>query len=101
MWRAQKFDVQEPLRRNIERVARGAADDRACRRRRHIAAAGLTCFGLLDRGDTANGIFDRAVAGAAADIALQSPGQILPLRLIEARGGHDHARRAETALEAL
>ncbi len=46
-------------------------------------------------------IADRPVAGAAAEIALERRRQILPLRLIQRGGGHDHARRAETALETL
>ena len=42
-----------------------------------------------------------AIAGAAAEVALQSARQIAQLRLVERGGGHDHARGAEAALEAL
>ncbi len=99
--RTQKLEVQKTFRDDVERIARGTGDDGARRRRGHAAAAGIARLGLLDRGDATNGVFDRAIAGAAADIALQRPGQILPLRLIETRGRHDHARRAEAALETL
>ena len=99
--RTEQLQMQEFGWRKIERVARGAADDRARRRRRHAAAASVAGFGLLDRVHAADGIFDRAIPGAAADVALERPGQILPLRLIEARGRDDHARRAEAALKTL
>ena len=45
-------------------------------------------------------VFDRAIAGAAADIAFQRRAEILPLRLVERRAGQDHARGAEPALKA-
>jgi hypothetical protein len=46
-------------------------------------------------------IGDRAVPGAAAEIAFERPGQRHQLRLIEAGGGQDHAGGAEAALEPL
>ena len=46
-------------------------------------------------------VLDRAIAGAAAEIALQRRAEILPLRLVQARGGQDHAGGAEAALESL
>src|SRR5208282_2886056 len=53
------------------------------------------------RAQPANGVFDRAIAGAAANVALERPGEILQLRLVQARSRHDHARCAEAALKAL
>src|SRR5690606_20735656 len=38
---------------------------------------------------------------AAAQVALEVARQVLALRVVERRGGHDHAGRAEPALEAL
>ena len=99
--RAQQLEMQQPGRRDIHRVARGAADDGARRRRRHAAAAGVPGLGLFDRLTAAQRLIDRAVAGAAADVALERPTEIATLRLVHARGGHDHARRAEAALKAL
>ena len=80
--RAQKFEMQQHRRHVVERVARGAADDGARRRCRHAPPAGGTCFGLFYRGHAANGAFDRAIAGAATNVAFQGPRQILALRLI-------------------
>ena len=44
---------------------------------------------------------DRAVAGAAADVALERTGQVVALLLGQRRGRHDHSGGAEAALEAL
>ena len=46
-------------------------------------------------------IGDRAIAGAAAEIAFERARQIVALRLVERGGGHDHAGGAEAALKAL
>ena len=51
-------------------------------------------------GDAVDGILDRAVSGAAAEVSLQCARQVLLLLLGERRRGHDHARGAEAALEA-
>ena len=52
-------------------------------------------------GVPADRIGDGAVAGAAAEVALQVAGQVLLLVLIERRCGHHHACGAEAALKAL
>jgi len=46
-------------------------------------------------------VLDRAIAGAAAQIALQRGGKIGALRLVQRRAGQDHARGAEAALKRL
>ena len=99
--RAQQLEMQQPRRRDIHGVARRSADDGACRRRRHVAAAGVAGLGLLDRLAAVQRLIDRAVAGAAADVALQRPIEVATLRLVQARGSHDHAGRAEAALKPL
>ena len=50
---------------------------------------------------SADRVPDGAVARATAKVALQVPRQVLLLFLVERRGGHHHARRAEPALESL
>src|SRR5580698_9842417 len=60
--------------------------------------SGSVCFG---RADAVDGIGDRAIAGAATEIALQRMGQIRLLLLSERCDGHDHAGRAKAALESL
>ncbi len=64
-------------------------------------AAGLAGRVVLRRADAAHRVGDRAVAGAAAEIALERARQVGPLRLVEGGHGHDHAGGAEAALEAL
>ena len=98
MRRPQQLKMQETGRRDIERILRAAADNGRTGGCRHAAAASAAGLGLLDLAHAANGILDRAIAGATANIAFQSPGEILPLRLIQTRRRHDHARRTEAAL---
>ena len=79
----------------------GAAGDHVGGGRRADAGAdGLARAGLLDRGDAVDRVLDGAVAGAAAEVSLQRPRQVLLLLVGEGRGGHDHAGGAEAALEA-
>ena len=99
--RPQQLQMQKPGRREVHGVASGAADDGAGRRRLDVAAAGRSGFGFFDLAHAADGAFDGAVAGAAANVAFQGPFKIVLLRLVEACGRHDHARRAEAALEPL
>jgi hypothetical protein len=99
--RTQELEMQQSRRRRVHRIMGATANDGACGRRGHAAAARRTGFGCFDLAHTADGIFDRAISGAAANVALQGPFEILLLRLVEARGRDDHARRAETTLESL
>src|ERR1700733_4783101 len=99
--RAQQLEMKETFGRNVERVARAAADDGRAGRRRHASAASVPRVGVLDLTDAADGALDRAIAGAAANVAFERPCQIVTLGLVQACGGEDHARRAEAALKAL
>ena len=101
MRRAQKLKMEEFGRRDVERIFGAAADNGRAGGRRYAAAASAPGFGFLDLAHAANGVLDRAITGATANIAFQSPGEILPLRLIQARRRHDQAWRAEAALKPL
>ena len=98
---AEDFQVQQVVDRKVEGEAGLAGDQGRARRRRDIGAAGGAGGGLLRLGAAENGVRDRAVAGAAAEIALHGHGQFGQLGLIQGGGGHDHAGGAETALKAL
>ena len=93
--------MQRILRRQVERVMRLAGDDRLGERVAHASAASITGGILLDIDHAVEGIIDRVIAGAAAEIAFQHARQIIACRLIEGRRGHDHACGAEAALEGL
>jgi len=93
--------MKKPSRCDIEGVAGAATDHSAGRRCRHATPAGGAGFSLFDLAHAADGSLDCAIAGTTTNVALQRPGKVLLLGLIEARRGHDHARRAEAALESL
>ncbi len=101
MRRAEDFHMQEPVDRDVHRVAGATSHDSRTRGRGEIAAEGLARRRLLDMADARQGVEDRAIAGAAAEVSLERAGQIATLRLIERRGGHHHAGGAEAALETL
>ena len=65
------------------------------------SAAGLSGNLFLDIDDAVQRVVDAVIAGAAAEIALQHPRQILARLLVEGRRGHDHAGGAEAALKGL
>ena len=97
--RPEQFQMQHALDRGVERVPDLAGDDRfRCRRQQSCAArfAGLI---FLDRRDAVDRILDRVITGASAEIALEIARQVLDLFFVQSRCGHDHAGRAETALE--
>ena len=103
MRRAQHLQVQHALHRNVHRVARLARQDRVGERVGQAGAAGLAGDVLLDVALAAQGIVDRAITGAAAEIALQRMRQVGLVRLVERGRGrrHDHAGGAVAALEGL
>ena len=68
---------------------------------REAGAAGLAGHVLLAELTPCERILDRAIAGAAAEIAFQRLRQVGALLLVERGGGHDHAGGAEAALEGL
>src|SRR5690606_14268595 len=81
------------------RGGRGVLPERAfLARRRSLARAGRGAGGVAAAEDR---VLDRAVPGAAAQVALEVARQVLALRVVERRGGHDHPGGAEPALEAL
>ncbi len=93
--------MQKPVDRDVEGVADGSGDDVGAGRRGNISAhrlAGLA--GLLDDGDAGDRIADRAIAGAAAEIALQGDRQVLFLFRRQAARRQDHPGGAEATLEA-
>ncbi len=101
MRRAQHLDVQQAFDRGIERVARRAAHHLRSGRRGQAAAECGAGGGVFDIGLAVERVLDRAIAGAAADIAFQRRAEILPLRLVQRRAGQDHAGGAEPALKCL
>ena len=91
MWRAQHLDVQQAFRRDVERIARGAAHHLRSGGRGEAAAECGAGRGVLDVVLAVQRILDRAIAGATADIAFQRGAEVLPLRLVQRRAGQDHA----------
>src|SRR5262249_53125928 len=70
-------------------------------RRRHAASAGGAIFDVFYLATACDRVLDGTIAGATADVALQLPLKVGTLPPIEPGRGHDHAGRAEAALEAL
>ncbi len=93
--------MQQAVDRHIHRIAGAAGDHGRTGGSRQVAPASLARRVLFDMADRANRVGDRPIAGAAAEVALQSARQIAKLRLVERGCGHDHACGTEPALEAL
>ncbi len=83
--RAQHLEVQQPLHGDVHRVAGVAGDDAEGERVGQAGPAGLAGDVLLDRGHAVQRIGDGAIAGAAAQIALERVRQIGALLLGRAR----------------
>ena len=120
---AQQFHVQQPgqfVGRDIQGVAGPSRDDGEAGGCGDVVAelagrGGLRpgCAGLANarypgsRGGVrmpflaTDGVPDGRVPRAPAQVALEVAGQVRPLLVIEGRGGHHHAGRAESALETL
>ena len=103
MRRAQHLEVQQALDRDVHRVVRLAGQDGVGEGIGQAGAAGLAGDVLLDVALAVQRVDDRAIAGAAADIALERMRQVGLVRLVERGRGrrHDHAGRAVAALEGL
>ena len=101
MGRAQHLQMQYALHRHIHRVARPAGDDALAERVRQAGAAGAAGDVVFNCRDAGKRIADGAIARTAAQVALESMGQVRLLLLVERGRGHDHAGRAEAALERL
>src|SRR5581483_9417058 len=98
---ARELDMKQAIDIGVEGVARCPSHHQRAGRRGEAAAECFAGCDLLDIGLAVERILDRAIAGAAADVALQRCAEILALRLVQRRAGQDHAGRAEAALEAL
>jgi len=99
--RAQHLQVQQSLDRDVHRVACRAGQDGVGERIGQAGAAGLAGNVFLDIGPPVQGVDDRAIARAAAEISLQGMRQVVFVRLVECSRRHDHAGGAEAALEGL
>ena len=101
MRRAKHLDVEQAFDLGIEGVAlRAAHHERPCRRRQ-AAAERIAGVGLLNIGLAVERVLDRAIPGAAADVAFQRGAEIGALRLVQRGTGQDHAGGAEAALKSL
>src|ERR687889_144876 len=93
--------MQQVVDFGIEGVACLARDDPLARGGGQARSAGRARSVVLDSFVPVDRILDRTVPGAAAQVALQEPRQILTFLLGEVGRRHDHSGRAETALKAL
>src|SRR5205807_3230608 len=82
MRRSQQLDVQQTFDSCVEGVAGGASHDVRPGGRRQAATKRRARGGVFDIGLAVERVFDRAIAGAAAEIALQGCAEILALRLV-------------------
>jgi hypothetical protein len=64
-------------------------------------AAGLAGYVLFRVLHAVQRVGDRAIAGAAAQVALQRMRKVGALRIVERGGRHDHSGSAKPALECL
>ena len=103
MRRAQHLEVQQALDRDVHRVVRLARQDGVGERVGQAGAERLAGDVVLDVLLAVQRIDDRAVAGAATDVALEGMRQVGLVRLVERRRGrrHHHAGGAVAALEGL
>ncbi len=83
--------MQQAIDHGVEGVARRTLDHERTGRRRQAAAEGFAGADLLDVGLAVERVLDRAIAGAAADIALERNAELLPLRLVQRGACQDHA----------
>ncbi len=101
MGRPQHLEVRHALDGHIHGVASLSGDDRLAEWVRQARPAGLAGRVLLGGADALDGVPDRAIARAAAKIALQRMRQIRALHLVERGDRHDHAGGAKSALKRL
>src|ERR1700733_10794261 len=78
-----------------------AGDDALAEWIGEAGAKGLSRGGGFRRADAVHGVRDRAVAGAPTEVPFERMREICSLLIVERRHGHDHAGRAEAALETL
>ena len=103
MWTPEHRDVADVVGQSIHRVRLGPGDDAWCGRSRHRATGrwtGISWRHLLGADHAVDGVADRAVSGAPAQVALEAVRQVISLIFVESASGDDHSGGAETALEA-
>ena len=101
MRRSQHLEVQQPLHRNVHRVAGLPCDDRLGEGVTKVRPTGMAGDVLLDGTLAGKRIGDGAISGTAAKITLERVRQVGALIGIQYSGSHDHAGGAEAALECL
>ncbi len=101
MRRAQQLDVQRAFHNCIEGVGSRAPHHLRPGRRGQAAPECGARDRIFDIRLAVECVFDRAIPGAAAQIAFERGAEVLPLRLVERSASHDHARGAEAALKRL
>src|ERR1700686_899158 len=95
----QHLQMQHAVHMGVHGEFGTAGDHLGARGRPDAGADDVPRTCLFDRGDAVDGILDRAVSGAAAQVSLQRARQVLLLLRGERRRGHDHAGGAEAALK--
>ena len=82
--RAQQLQVPQPrLRRHIQRISNRPGDHRRPRRGRNIAAERRSRIRRVDMLNAGNGVGDRAISGAAAEISFHRRAEVLKLFLVQ------------------
>ena len=92
--------MQHALHLGVHRVLGAPGHHVGARRSADTRADRLSRRGILERGDIVDRVLDRPIAGAAAQVALERPRQVRLLFVGQSGRRHDHAGRAEAALEA-
>ena len=93
--------MEHSVQLHVRGVAGRAGDNRMGERILQAGAADVADAIFFDVTDARQCILDGVVAGAAAEIALETEWEVFLLLVGKARGCHDHARGAEPALEGL
>jgi len=101
MRRAQHLDVQQAFESPYRRCSAPSPAPPAVRQGPAGCGEGGAGGGISIWVLPLDCVFDRAVAGAAAQITFQRRAEVLPLRLVERSAGQDHAGGAEAALKGL
>ena len=101
MRRAQDLEMEHSIHLHVSGIAGRAGNNRMGERileARTANVADAICFNVTDARQC---IFDGVVAGAPAEIALETKRKVFLLLFGKTRGRHDHACSAEPALECL
>jgi hypothetical protein len=101
VWRAEYFQVRQILYHYIHGVTGLSGDNGRTKRISETCPARPAGNVLFGRLFAVKSVRNTAIAGAPAQISFQGFGKIRQSLIIESRGGHNHPRRAKTALERL